>query len=178
MLGSGMDDEQQAGAVELDARLRGVSPPVTRRIWIGEQASLAELHAVLQVTFGWSDEHLCAFQIRGWQFGDPSRAIELALAGGGVDDESRRATGERAINVASMLHVSEEPRTVDEAGVIRQFREHGQNDACKLRLQKGVLRREMRIESGATDAGLARNVTDAYAVIGTAAQKRYERGGD
>jgi len=80
-----MDDEQQAGAVELDARRRGVSPPVTRRIWIGEQASLAELHAVLQVAFGWSDEHLYAFQIRGWQFGDPSRAIELALAGGGVD---------------------------------------------------------------------------------------------
>jgi hypothetical protein len=80
-----MDDEQQAGAVELDARLRGVSPPVTPRIWIGEQASLAELHAVLQVAFGGSDEHLYAFHIRGWQFGDPSRAIELALAGGGVD---------------------------------------------------------------------------------------------
>ena len=24
-------------------------------------------------------------RIRGWQFGDPARAIELALAGGGVD---------------------------------------------------------------------------------------------
>jgi pRiA4b ORF-3-like protein len=38
-----------------------------------------------QVAFGWSDEHLYAFQIGGWQFGDPARAIELALAGGGVD---------------------------------------------------------------------------------------------
>ena len=52
---------------------------------ITEQASLAHLHAALQVSFGWSDEHLYVFQIRGWQFGDPSRAIELALAGGGVD---------------------------------------------------------------------------------------------
>jgi hypothetical protein len=34
---------------------------------------------------GWSDEHLYTFQIRGRQFGDPGRAIELALAGGGVD---------------------------------------------------------------------------------------------
>lgn len=73
------------GAVHLSARLRGVSPPVTRSLLITEQASLAQLHATLQVAFGWSDEHLYAFQIRGWQFGDPARAIELALAGGGVD---------------------------------------------------------------------------------------------
>ncbi|HEY4969054.1 MAG TPA: hypothetical protein VII35_04055 [Steroidobacteraceae bacterium] len=52
---------------------------------IPEQASLAQLHTALQVAFGWSDEHLYVFHIRGWQFGDPGRAIELALAGRGVD---------------------------------------------------------------------------------------------
>jgi Plasmid pRiA4b ORF-3-like protein len=52
---------------------------------IAEQASLAQLHAARQVAFGWSDEHLHVFQIRCWQFGDPARAIELALAGGRVD---------------------------------------------------------------------------------------------
>jgi hypothetical protein len=67
------------------ARLCGVSPPVTRRLLITEQASLAQFHAALQVAFGWSDEHLYCFQIRGGQFGDLARAIELALAGGGVD---------------------------------------------------------------------------------------------
>ena len=61
-----MDNERQVGAVQLNARLRGVSPPVTRRILIAEQASLGELHAALQVAFGWSDEHLYVFQIRGW----------------------------------------------------------------------------------------------------------------
>jgi hypothetical protein len=80
-----MGAEQKVGAVQLNARLCGVSPPVTRRLVISEQASLAQLHAALQVAFGWSDEHLYVFQIRGWQFGDPARAIELALAGGGVD---------------------------------------------------------------------------------------------
>jgi hypothetical protein len=50
-----------------------------------EQSSLAELHAALQVAFGWSDGRLYTFQIRGWQFDNPARAIELALAGGGVD---------------------------------------------------------------------------------------------
>src|ERR1017187_4911880 len=80
-----MGAEQTVGAVQLSARLGGVSPPVTRRLLITEQASLAQFHAALQVAFGWSDEHLYCFQIRGWQFGDPARAIELALAGGGVD---------------------------------------------------------------------------------------------
>ena len=80
-----MNGEQKVSAVQLSARLRGVSPPVTRRLLITEQASLTQLHATLQVAFGWSDEHLYSFQIRGWQFGDPARAIELALAGGGVD---------------------------------------------------------------------------------------------
>jgi len=80
-----MGAEQKVSAVQLHVRLCGVSPPVTRRLLITEQASLAQLHAALQVAFGWSDEHLNVFQIRGWQFGDPARAIELTLAGGGVD---------------------------------------------------------------------------------------------
>jgi len=73
------------GAAQLCARLRGVSPPVTRRLRVAEQTSLAELHAALQVAFGWSDGHLYTFEFRGWRFGDPARAIELALASDGVD---------------------------------------------------------------------------------------------
>src|ERR1700690_2220129 len=80
-----MSAEDKVGAVQPNARLCGVSSPVTRRLAITEQAFLAQLHAALQVAFGWSDEHLYVFQIRGWQFGDPARAIELALAGGGVE---------------------------------------------------------------------------------------------
>jgi hypothetical protein len=48
-----MDAEQRVGAVQLSTRLRGVSPPVTRRLRVAEQTSLAELHAALQVAFGW-----------------------------------------------------------------------------------------------------------------------------
>jgi hypothetical protein len=40
-----MEAERKVGAVQLSARLRGVSPPVTRRLLITEQASLAQLHA-------------------------------------------------------------------------------------------------------------------------------------
>ena len=69
-----MDVTRDVGAVQLGVRLRGVSPPVTRRLRIVEQATLGELHAALQVVFGWSDDHLYTFQIRGWQFGDRTRA--------------------------------------------------------------------------------------------------------
>ena len=80
-----MEAEHKVGAVQLSTRLRCVSSPVTRRLRVAEQTSLAELHAALQVAFGWSDGHLYTFQIRGWRFGDRARGIELALAGGGVD---------------------------------------------------------------------------------------------
>lgn len=43
-----MEAEQKVGAVQLSDRLRGVSPPLTRRLLITEQSSLAELHATLQ----------------------------------------------------------------------------------------------------------------------------------
>ena len=77
-----MVDNGKIGAVQLSVRLRGVSPPVTRRLRISEQAALAQLHAVLQVAFGWSDTHLYTFLIRGGQFGDRARGMELAMAGG------------------------------------------------------------------------------------------------
>jgi hypothetical protein len=53
-----MSTGYEVGAVQLSARLRGVSPPVTRRLRVAEQSSLAALHAALQVAFDWSDGHL------------------------------------------------------------------------------------------------------------------------
>jgi hypothetical protein len=47
-----MGAESNVDAVQLNARLCGVSPPVTRRLAITEQPSLAQLHAALQVAFG------------------------------------------------------------------------------------------------------------------------------
>jgi hypothetical protein len=67
-----MGAEQKVDAVQLNTRLCGVSPPVTRRLLITEQATLAQLHAALQVAFGWSDQHLYSFQIRGCSLGTPA----------------------------------------------------------------------------------------------------------
>ena len=77
-----MADTAEIGAIQLTARLRGISPTVTRRLRIAEQATLAQLHSVLQVAFGCSDTHLYTFLIRGGQFGDPDRGLELAISGG------------------------------------------------------------------------------------------------
>ena len=52
-----MVHDGEIGAVQLSVRVRGISPPVTRRLRIAEQATLAQLHAVLQVAFGWSDTY-------------------------------------------------------------------------------------------------------------------------
>jgi hypothetical protein len=75
----------EVGAVQLSTRLRGVSPPVVRRLLVSEQLSLAEVHQILRVAFGWSDEHPYTFLIRGWRIGDPDRAAQLVRAGGRID---------------------------------------------------------------------------------------------
>src|SRR6267143_1126273 len=45
--------------------LRGVSPLIWRRLLVHSDSTLADLHAALQLAFGWSDEHLNRFVIHG-----------------------------------------------------------------------------------------------------------------
>ncbi len=68
--------------IEVNGRVCVWSTAVTRRLRISEQATLAQLHAVLQVAFDWSDTPLYTLLIRGGQFGDRVRGMELAIAGG------------------------------------------------------------------------------------------------
>ena len=49
--------------------LRGISPLVWRRLLVRADSSVADLHEVLQVAFGWGDMHLNRFEIRGREFG-------------------------------------------------------------------------------------------------------------
>lgn len=74
-----MEPGHDVTAMRLTTRLRGVSPPVVRELLIAEQASLAELHRVLQVAFAWRDELPYTFLIRRWRIGDPGRAAQLAF---------------------------------------------------------------------------------------------------
>ncbi len=49
--------------------LRGISPLVWRRLLVRADSTIADLHDVLQLAFGWGDEHLNRFFIHGREYG-------------------------------------------------------------------------------------------------------------
>ncbi len=70
---------------QLRAVLRGVSPLIWRRLLIRSDSTIADLHRILQVAFGWSDEHLHRFIIHGRVYGEDGlvdpRRVRLADLG-------------------------------------------------------------------------------------------------
>jgi len=64
--------------------LRGVSPLVWRRLLVPSDTTISELHALLQLAFGWSDDHLHRFVVHGREYG-------MSRPGGiGFRDDARR----------------------------------------------------------------------------------------
>ena len=57
--------------LQLCIRLRGVSPPIWRRVLIPDTATILDLHNVIQAALGWEDCHLNKFIIRGQLYGVP-----------------------------------------------------------------------------------------------------------
>jgi hypothetical protein len=51
--------------------LRGVRPPIWRRVRVPATLRLAGFHAVIQTVFGWTDSHLHQFFIGGAVYGRP-----------------------------------------------------------------------------------------------------------
>ena len=49
--------------LQLRAVLRSISPLIWRRLLVRGDPSVAQLHQVLQVAFGWQDMHLHRFEI-------------------------------------------------------------------------------------------------------------------
>jgi hypothetical protein len=46
--------------------IRPISPMIWRRILVRSESSLAQLHDIIQIAFGWSDSHLHCFHIQGF----------------------------------------------------------------------------------------------------------------
>src|SRR5262245_48276841 len=61
--------------LQLRIALRGLSPPVWRRVLVPEHLTLGQLHHVIQVVMGWADEHLHTFSIRGRRYGDAHEGV-------------------------------------------------------------------------------------------------------
>jgi len=53
---------------QLRVVLRGISPLIWRRLLVRSVSTVAQLHQALQVAFGWDDEHLNRFEIRGREY--------------------------------------------------------------------------------------------------------------
>ena len=49
--------------------LRGISPLIWRRLLVRSDTTLAQLHRMLQILFGWSNDHLHYFRIFGKDYG-------------------------------------------------------------------------------------------------------------
>jgi hypothetical protein len=58
-------DHHQPQIYQLRVVLRGISPLISRRLLVRSDSTVAQLHQALQVAFGWEDEHLNRFEIRG-----------------------------------------------------------------------------------------------------------------
>ena len=54
---------------QLKVVLLGVSPMIWRRLLVCSDSTITDLHYILQITMGWSDDHLHRFRIHGKQYG-------------------------------------------------------------------------------------------------------------
>jgi Plasmid pRiA4b ORF-3-like protein len=54
---------------QLRVWLRKISPQIWRRLLVRSDSTIAELHDTLQIAFGWMDEHVNQFLIRGKPYG-------------------------------------------------------------------------------------------------------------
>lgn len=61
-------DVSEAPVYQLRAVIRGISPMIWRRLLVRDDSTVAQLHEVLQIAFGWDDEHLNRFEIRGREY--------------------------------------------------------------------------------------------------------------
>jgi hypothetical protein len=64
----GETHHDEAHVYQLRAVLRGLSPLIWMRLLVRSDSTVAELHQTLQIAFGWDDEHLNRFKIRGREY--------------------------------------------------------------------------------------------------------------
>jgi len=55
--------------------LRDAKPPIWRRVLVQADVSLARLHSIIQIAFGWDDSHMHVFETPYGDFGRPDREL-------------------------------------------------------------------------------------------------------
>jgi len=56
---------------QLKVTLRGIKPPIWRRVQVSSGTTLSKFHQILQTAMGWTNSHLYQFEVEGRIFGDP-----------------------------------------------------------------------------------------------------------
>lgn len=87
--------EREAGEIgvtdpvvyQMKVTLRGIRPPIWRRILVTSDTLLWGLHGILQAVMGWNDEHRHRFLIDGTFYGEPGLSTSILEV---VDEESVR----------------------------------------------------------------------------------------
>jgi len=64
-----MPDSDSAHIYQLKVWVQEISPMVWLRLLIRSDSTIADLHYIIQIAFGWDDVHLNRFHIRGKDFG-------------------------------------------------------------------------------------------------------------
>ena len=95
---------------QLRVVLCGVSPMIWRRLLVRSDTNLAQLHQVLQATFGWGDYYLHEFRIHGKHLGSAGCSLAAADTDEGAEWRPRR-------DVPPM--VSQIPTTTRQQGRLR-----------------------------------------------------------
>ncbi|HEY2343522.1 MAG TPA: plasmid pRiA4b ORF-3 family protein [Chthoniobacteraceae bacterium] len=66
---------------QLKITLRGVRPPIWRRVQIPGSVTLARLHDVIQMGMGWSNSHMHCFRVGNRSFSSPYPGVDFKDSG-------------------------------------------------------------------------------------------------
>ncbi len=64
-----MSNSEQLVIFQLHIFILGISPMIWRRVKIGSDSTIADLHVIIQIAMGWRDSHLHRFFIHGKHYG-------------------------------------------------------------------------------------------------------------
>ena len=64
-----MAEETAPEVYQLHVWIRQISPMIWRRLLVRSDSTLADLHDIIQIAFGWTDSHLHRFRIHGRDYG-------------------------------------------------------------------------------------------------------------
>jgi hypothetical protein len=80
----------------LKVTIRDSQPPIWRRIELPSDVTLARLHAVIQIAFGWENAHLWVFETRSGDYGIPDPEL-------GYHDAARKRLADVAARTGAKM---------------------------------------------------------------------------